>query len=189
MCCHNNRLPVPEATKVSRLPGLQSHPSPNWQESPHSLHSRAHTTRPVSVGSLRADSRPRTHTTGHTTLSRTRPRSQLLESRELSCFYWSFHYQLCFITSSFKLASSPASPPPSYFILCPFFFYIWDEASLMYHICLQIPRLLLAVFWPQCGVTCALRLVLGRWWRPWRGVPPEAPSSQPQSTYYHSRGI
>ena len=83
MCCR--RLPVPEATKTSRLPGLQSHPSLNWQESPHSsqcLHSRSHTAQPISVGNLRAGCRPRTHTTGHTFTSRTRPKSQLLENRK-----------------------------------------------------------------------------------------------------------
>lgn len=97
MCCY--RLPVPEATQTSRLPGLQSHPSPNWQESPHFLHSRPHTTQPTSVVSLRAGSRPRTHTTGHTSLSRMRPKSQLLENRKLIAFF--FHSQSFFSIISF----------------------------------------------------------------------------------------
>ena len=80
MCCFS--LPVPEATTAFRLPGLQNHPLPNWQESPRSLPSRPYTTQPTPVISLRAGSRPRTHTTGHTSLSRTRPKSQLLENRK-----------------------------------------------------------------------------------------------------------
>ena len=104
MYCH--RPPVPEATKASRLPGLQSHPSPNWQESPHSLHSRPHTTQPVSVGSLRAGTRPRTHTTGHTSLSRTRLKSQLLENCKYLFFLQMgvlFLFTITFIDSYFYL--------------------------------------------------------------------------------------
>ena len=191
----SNRLPVPEATEASRLPGLQSHPSPNWQESPRSLHSRPHTTQPVPVVSLRVGSRPRTHTTGHTTLSRTRPKSQLFKNRKFN----GFSLISFFITSSFKWLSLVPSLFPSsllfyqeswfYIYLCIDFFSVWDEASFMYmyHICLQIPHLP-AVLWPQCVVTCVLRPELGRWWHPWRGLPPEAPLALAQPTYYHSRG-
>ena len=135
----SHRLPVPEATKASRLPGLQSHPSLNWQESLHSLHSRPHTTQPVPVISLRVGSRSRTHTTGHTTLSRTRPKSQLFETRKFNIFLKSAF----FVTSGFTLVPSPF--PFSLFdiIYASIFFNIWDEASFMYmyHICLQIPHL------------------------------------------------
>ena len=146
MCCY--RLPVPEATQTSRLPGLQSHPSPNWQESPHFLHSRPHTTQPTSVVSLRAGSRPRTHTTGHTSLSRMRPKSQLLENRKLIAFFsqsvFFFHYQLFL-----QAASNQPHPQalPLLFVLYVILFDVkfkhfnWDKASFINHSCLQAPRL------------------------------------------------
>ena len=182
MCCH--RLPLPEATKASRLPGLQSHPSPNWQESPHLLHSRPHTTQPTSVVSLRAGSRPRTHTTGHTSLSRTRPKSQLLENCKFIAFFsqtvfFFFHYQL-FFYKQLQVSLIPRLSSSSLFYT--FFNMKFKHfsgtrlASSIIPVCLQIPCLP-PVFWLQCVVTCVLHPVLESWWRPWRRMPPEALSA------------
>ena len=87
------RYSVPEATTVSRLPGLQGQ-SPaqlvSWPDSPlpPPSRSRAHTTQPTPLVSLTSGNRPRTHTTGHSSMLQTRGRSPLQNNRMFICHYF-----------------------------------------------------------------------------------------------------